>query len=97
MGAKLTKSDKEALALAGGPVEMRERIGNYTKAVSRLSSERVALTKLYPKEWVAMVGGDIVCRARSSAELVERCQELEIPLGSVAMRYLDTEKRVFIL
>lgn len=97
MSAKLTRSDKEALALAGSPIEMRERIGNYSKAVTRLSSERVALTKLYPKEWVAMAGGEIVCRAKSSAGLVDRCHELGIPLNSVAIRYLDTEKRVNIL
>ncbi len=95
--ARLSREDREAVAQVGEPAEIRERIAAYTHVQTQLASRAKALVKQYPKQWVAMRNNKVVCRGRSLTQLVAKCDRKGISHSDVAVRYLDTEKRIMVL
>lgn len=99
MARRLNSQERAVLKEAGTPKEIRERIMAYTDAVSRLSAQRQELVIKYPKQWVAVKGDNVVCNGRTLSELVADCADKGVGLRDrdVAIRFLDTEKRIMVL
>ena len=97
MTRRLNSQERAALRKAGTPKEIRDRIFAYTGAVTRLSSRQQELVMQYPKQWVAVKDDDVVCSGRTLSELVTECADKGVGLHDVAIRYLDTEKRIMVL
>ena len=86
-----------ALESVGTTASISERIHAYTTAVNRLSSKRDELLKQYPKHWVALHDDEVICTGESLVELFRQCEQRGFERDSVVIRYLDTEKQIFIL
>ena len=97
MTRRLNSQERAALSKAGTPKEIRDRILAYTGAVTRLSSRQQELVVQYPKQWVAVKDDDVVCSGLTLTELATDCARKGVGLRDVAIRYLDTEKRVMVL
>ena len=97
MTRRLNSQERTALREAGTPKEIRDRILAYTVAVTRLSSRQQELVMQYPKQWVAVKDDDVVCSGHTLSELATDCAKKGVGLRDVAIRYLDTEKRVMVL
>ena len=94
---RLSPTEKKGLAQVGTPSEVHERITKYTHAVTSLSAERGKLIKKYPKQWVALYEGKVVCTGKTLPQLMASCEKEGIARSDIVMRYLNTEKRVLIL
>lgn len=97
MTTKFTKRERATLESVGTAASISQRIHAYTTAVNRLSSKRDELLKQFPKHWVAMHDDEVICTGGSLAELFRQCEERDFKKDNVVIRYLDTEKQIFIL
>ena len=97
MARRLTKREKHALREAGTPEEVHDRIKTYTNIVTRLSERRQELVSKYPKEYVAVKDDEVVCHAKTLTELSTDCENIGVSMKDVAIRFLDTEKRIMVL
>ena len=99
MANRLNSQERAALKEAGTPKEIRDRILAYSNAVTRLSARQHELVMQYPKQWVAVKDDDVVCKGRTLSELVADCADKGVGLRDrdLAIRYLDTEKRIMVL
>ena len=97
MVRRLTKRERNALREAGTPEETHNRIMAYTKAVTRLSERQQELVKQYPKEWVAVKDDEVVCHGTTLMELSADCASKGVSITDLAIRFLDTEKRIMVL
>ena len=97
MVRRLTKRGGNALREYGTPEETHNRIMAYTKAVTRLSERQQELVKQYPKEWVAVKDDEVVCHGTTPMELSADCANQGVCIRDVAIRFLDTEKRILVL
>jgi len=97
MVRKLTKRERAALREAGTPEEIHSRIKAYTAVVTQLSEQQKDLVAKYPKEWVAVKDGEVVCHAKTLKELSTECADKGVAIDDLAVRFLDTEKRIMVL
>ena len=97
MARRLTKRDRETLREAGTPQEVHDRIQAYTKMVARFSERQKELVAKYPKEWVAFKDDEVICHNTTLAKLSADCAEKGVAIRDVAIRFLDTEKRIMVL
>lgn len=97
MTTKFTKRELAALESVGTTDSISGRIHAYTTAVNRLASKRDELLKQYPKHWVALHDDEVICVGGSLTELFRQCEERAFKRDNVVIRFLDTEKQIFIL
>lgn len=97
MVRRLTKMERETLREAGTPADIHNRIKAYTSVVTRLNEQQRELVAKYPRQWVAFKDGEVVCHGATLARLTADCANKGVSIRDVAIRFLDTEKRIIVL
>ena len=97
MATKFTKAELQALKGVGTAASISQRIHTYTEAVNRVSSRHKELVARYPRHWVALYDGEVICTGESLDELLRQCDERKLERDAVVIRFLDTEKQILIL
>jgi len=89
--------DKEWRDLIGDPDELERELADFRRNAQVLSSRQRHLIAGYPKQWVAIFGGEVAAFAPTLEGLLEQMQERGIPRGHAIIRYIDKNRRKMIL
>ncbi len=76
------------------------KLGHYKRAAREMAARIPELTEQYPDQWVALYHDDEESRllaASTQQKLLRKIDDLGLDRGVVAMEFLSTEKRTFIL
>ena len=101
--AKIQKSSpdeeyiEEVLAQLGGVETLREGADDFNDAVTRLWSEREALTEKFPDMWVAMSKDGVVSVGNSIEEVVSAAEAAGVGSSDMVVEFLDANPKALIL
>ena len=87
----------EVAKIIGDPKRLDVELKAFRKSAELLSSKQAHLIEEYPKRWVAVYRGSVKADGRSLDEVLARVDELNVPRGSVLIRYIDRNLRRMIL
>ncbi|HEX9728434.1 MAG TPA: hypothetical protein VGA37_08025 [Gemmatimonadales bacterium] len=85
------------LALVGDPHVVDQDLQEFSKSANFLSSERSEIIKKYPKQWIALLAGEVRAQADSLPELIREVELLGLPKSKLIIRYIDRPRRALIL
>ena len=74
-----------------------ERLKRFSKSASLFSSQQNNLITKYPKQWVAVFDGKVVANAKTLDEVLAELLRQGVPKGEAMIRYLERQRRKFIL
>ncbi len=94
--SKLTR--KEVLANLGGtPESVADELLAFSESSDVLSSDNPRLLDLYPMNWVGIFDGSVAASDRNFETLMSKLADLHVPASQTIIRFIDTEKKTFIL
>ena len=94
-GAGLTAG--EVVARLGPPARIREGLAEFRRNARAFSSDRPRLIERYRRQWVAVLGGDVVAHGDSFSAVIEAIDRTGLPRADVMVRFIDEDTRTMIL
>jgi len=81
-----------------GPLdELRRGLADFRRSARTLSSDRPRLIDDYRRQWVAILGGEVVAHHDSLDGVLSAIDERHIPRSRVLVRFIDENVRTMIL
>jgi len=92
------RSDVDALIdLIGDPRELDRDVQAFRRSAERFSSDRRRLIEAYPKQWVAVVDGEIRATGDTLPAVLDELDRKGYPRSRALVRFVEKNHRKFIL